>query len=425
MTDKKYSANWEKDTTELIFETAESIILNPKNSNETKYNAYRLINLIIFFNKFLSSYFSRLLTLIEYGADHPYGSIRTTVWHITGDAFILMDPMFYKDQVTEAIKERRKIGYAWYIKMLEKHDQYEKYHEKELDSKDLTKTYEYTPYSADTKDKILKSYRNILWNIARGSWLEEHLTEQNIPYHMNSWLLRIGNNPHTIELKEHFSGKIDQKVMDGFFAILDGDRYPLSMQVLQRSIKENTPSILTKEYIVWLATEGNLEALATLEELLQTPKLSHEMQEWLNMGILFAKEITFLEEDPDEHDVFGATMVFSLLGMYEEYPRYNIGLEITDLELFEKKSDFENINAYYILSNLPARIESIERDGYHSRISIGISHDIAVEDAIESLFSYYNTGINCVKHKCLICNTRIPPWKDIRQELGKIQEEVH
>lgn len=161
-----------------------------------------------------------------------------------------MDPLFWKHSVTKAMKERRKIGYEWYAKMLERHDQYEKDHEKELDENDLTKTYEYTPYSVDTEDKILKSYRNILWNITRGSWLEGHLNEHGLPYYMDGWLLRFGNSSHTTELKEHFSGRIDQKVMDGFFAILDGDRFPLSMPVLQDSIKERTPSSLTKEYIV-------------------------------------------------------------------------------------------------------------------------------------------------------------------------------
>lgn len=419
MTNKKYSADWEKDTTVLIFETAESLIQSTQASNEAKYNAYRLISLIIWFNKYLYPYFSRLLALIEYGADHPYGSIRTTVWHMAGDTHILMDPLFWKHSVTKNMKERRKIGYEWYAMLLEKHDEYEKVYERELDEEDLTKTYGYTPSSVDTTDKILKSYRNILWNITRGSWLKDHLEEHDLPYYMDSWLLRFENNPHTTELKEYFSGRIDQKVMDGFFAILDGDRFPLSIPFLMRNITQKAPNSLTKEYIVWLATDGTLEALTTLEELIQTPKLSHEMQEWIKMGIFFAKEIAFSKEDED--DFLGTTMIFSPLGIYGGYPRYSIGLEITHWEIFQKKSDRENINAYYILSNIPARIESIESHQHYARVSIGISHDIAVEEVIESLLSYFNTGTKCVKHKYLISNTEIPPWKDIKQELDKMQ----
>ena len=90
-------------------------------------------------------------------------------------------------------------------------------------------------------------------------------------------------------------------------------------------------------------------------------------------------------------------------------------MEIIDIRVFSQKSDKENINSYYILRDIPTRVESIEISDTFARISLGVSHTISVDTTLDALFFYYNLGGKCVKEKCLVTNTDIPNWQEIRE----------
>lgn len=417
ISDGKYGVSWDKSSTQSIFEIAQRYIFDTNSPNETLYNAYRVIGIIVCFNKYLYPYFERLLVLIGRGIAHPYGNVRTTVWHIVGDMYIFFDPM-YRKPLTKAIQGRRGVGYEFYQRILEQHDEYERLHKDSLDPDDLTAVRQYTPWSGDTKDKILKSYRNILSRLTRGIWLEEYVSEHEISYYMDGWILRIGQHKNLENMKQYLDGQIEKSVMDGFFALLCGEESLYSLESATYWIEKNIPDHITKKCIVEIAREESLEACAILEKCLALRDLHPTLREWVRMGILYIEKIWLPmrnhREDPEDEWDWDFHM-FSALGEYQWLPRYIIGVEIIDIRVFSQKSDKENINSYYILRDIPTRVESIEISDTFARISLGVSHTISVDTTLDALFFYYNLGGKCVKKKCLVTNTDIPNWQEIRE----------
>jgi hypothetical protein len=424
ISDGKYGITWDKPSTERIFEVAEWYIQSPDTTDETRYNAYRAIGAIVWFNEYLFPYFERLLVLIESGITHPYGNIRVTVGHILGDFHMFFD-VPYRRKITKAIQERRKIGYKFYAKILERHDAYEYANRHTLDEDDLTLYRQYTPWSWDTHDKILKSYRNVLGQLTRGIWLEEYLAEHEIAYYMDGWLLRLGLHKNLESMKQYLAGQIDKSVMDGFFALLCSDDLCYSPERATYWIEKNIADHITKRSIVEIAREESLEALTQLEKCLQIPRLDPTLREWIRMGMLYIEKIGIPMNTPANEDASDADFhIFSALGEFGWLPRYIIGVEMIDVQEFQKKSDIENINAYYILRDIPTCIESIDIHGTLARISLGVSYDIAVDTALDALFFYYNIPTKCVKQKCIVTNTDIPTWDDIKENIRYLPEKT-
>jgi hypothetical protein len=418
--DGRYSIDFSQEVTETLFIQAEAYILNPKTSNESLYNAYRVISMMMFANMHVTPFFERLFTLIDRDIEHSYGHIRTTIGHIVGNIPLLLDDYFWKKK-KRLINMKRTEVYEYYLRILEKHDTYQNSHRRTLDEYDLSEARGHTPYATDTRNKILKSYRNMLFELNQWVWLEEYLEENNITSYVDGPLIRTGEDPALSIIKSRFDGQVDRSIMDGFFDFMHGyDRDYIPMNIVRGLVERDILDNATKESIVWLAVEATMDTLAMLEELYENPELSPVIHGWLHMGLLYARTIRQKMKSP-LYD--GASIAFSPLGEYQWLPRYVLGFEMMDIVRFQKKSDIENINALFEFQNMRVVIqEFIYQDPYVICI-LGITHDIAASDAIDVLISYYNSSTKMLSYKYYIGNNEVPTWQELKKILNSLSEK--